>query len=173
MLLGVLPLDMSSCDLVSTSRAIRKDMRVWVLSREGSRWTVKFDVRNFGVILTLPSVAGLPLWLLGCGWLFRGWFIFALPLGFHGWVSVIRSMFILGALQVYEASLLASSSLRKLRSSILKVIWSRRQSLACVGAVLSLMDGPQGCDPACCVVWFRFSMFRRFLALRSSEVGQV
>ena len=35
-----------------------------------------------------------------------------------------------------EASLLASESLRKLRSSIRRVVWSRRQLLASVGAVL-------------------------------------
>ena len=28
------------------------------------------------------------------------------------------------------------------------VVWSRRQPLASVGAVLSLLDGPTGCDPA-------------------------
>ena len=55
-----------------------------------------------------------------------------------------------------EASLLASASLRKLRSSLIGVVWSRRQPLAGVGAVLSLLDGPSGCDPAFCVVWFRF-----------------
>ena len=31
------------------------------------------------------------------------------------------------------------------------------QPLACVGAVLSLLDGPTGCDPAFCVVWFSFA----------------
>ena len=67
----------------------------------------------------------------------------------------------------------ASDSLRKLRSSIHKVVWSRRQPLASVGAVLSLMDGPSGCDPAYCVVWFRFRMLRKYLALCPSEVGRV
>ena len=48
------------------------------------------------------------------------------------------------ALHGIEASLLASDSSRKLRSSIHRVVWSRRQPLASVGAVLSLMDGPSG-----------------------------
>ena len=30
-----------------------------------------------------------------------------------------------------------------------------------------------GCDPACCVVWFRFRMVRRYLAYRPSEVGRM
>ena len=52
-------------------------------------------------------------------------------------------------------------------------MWSRRQPLACVGAVLSLLDGPSGCDPAFCVVWFRFRLLRRYLALWPTEVGRV
>ena len=38
---------------------------------------------------------------------------------------------------------------------------------------LSLLDGPTGCDPAFCVVWFRFRLFRRYLALWPSQVGRV
>ena len=54
--------------------------------------------------------------------------IFALSLDFHG----------------VEAFLRASDSLRRLRSSVYKVVWSRRQPLASVGAVLSLLDGLLG-----------------------------
>ena len=77
---------------------------------------------------------------------FRGWsstlaaLVFILSLDFHGRVRVVRSMFLPADLHGIEASLLASDSLLKLRS--------RRQPLACVGAVLSLLDGPTGCDPA-------------------------
>ena len=97
--------------------------------------------------------------------------IFALPLDFHGRVRVVRSMYLPAALHGIEASLLASDSLRKLRSSIHRVVWSRRQLLASVGAVLSLLDGPTGCDPAFCVVWFRFRLLHRYLALWPMEVG--
>ena len=44
------------------------------------------------------------------------------------------------------------------------------QPLAKTGAVLSLLDGPPGCDPAFCVVWFRFRTLRRYLAYRPGEV---
>ena len=77
------------------------------------------------------------------------------------------------ALYGIEASLLASESLRKLRASIHKVVWSRRQPKACVGAVLSQLGAPTGCDPAFCVVWFRFRLLRRYLALWPAEVGRV
>ena len=77
------------------------------------------------------------------------------------------------ALHGIEASLLASDSLRRLRSFVHKVVWSRRQPLASAGAVLSLLDGPTGRDPAFCVVWFRFRLHRRYLALWPTEVGRV
>ena len=98
--------------------------------------------------------------------------IFALPLDFHGRVRIVRSMFLPAALHGIEASFLASDSLRKLRSSIHRVVWSRRQPLASVGAVLSLLDGPTGCDPAFCVVWFRFRLLRRYLVLWPSQIGR-
>ena len=85
--------------------------------------------------------------------------IFALPLDFHGLVRVVRSMKLPAALHGIEASLLASDRLRKLRSSIHKVVWSRRQPLASSGAV--------------CVVLFRFRLLRRYLALWPSQVGRV
>ena len=86
---------------------------------------------------------------------------------------MVRSMYLPAALHGIEASLLASDSLRKLRSSIHRVVWSRRQPLAGVGAVLSLLHGPTGCDPAFCVVWFRFRLLRRYLALWPAEVRRV
>ena len=138
----------SKCVLVSTSGEVRKDMKEWVLSQEGDQWSVKFDVWDLGGHLDTT---------------FRGWFstlaarvrlvlsrlvlIFALPLDFHGRIRVVRSMYLPAALHGVEASLLDSESLRKLRSSIRKVVWSRRQPLVSVGAVLSLLDGPTGCDP--------------------------
>ena len=67
--------------------------------------------------------------------------IFAFLLEFHGRVRA-------AALHGVQASLLASDSLRKLRSSIHWVVWSRRQPWACVFAVLSLLDALTGCDPA-------------------------
>ena len=38
---------------------------------------------------------------------------------------------------------------------------------------LSLLDGPTGCDPANCIVWFRFRLLRRPLAYRPKEVARV
>ena len=68
---------------------------------------------------------------------------------------------------------MAESRVRKLRSVFCRVSWSRRQPIAHVGAVLSLLDGPVGCDPAFCVVWFRFRQMRRYLAFRPEEAPRV
>ena len=145
-----------------------------MLSQEEDQWSVKFDVRDLGGHLdttfrgwcaTLP--AGVRLVLA------RLVLIFALPLDFHGRVRVVRSMYLPAALHGIEASLLASDSLRKLRSSIRGVVWSRRQALASIGAVLSLSDGLTGCEPAFCVVCFRFRLLRGYLALWPTEVGRV
>ena len=161
------------CVLMSTSKDVRSKKKDWVLSQEGDRWSVKFDVRDLGGHLDTT---------------FRGWsatlaarvrvvlarlvLIFALPLDFHGRVRVVRSMFLPAALHGVEASLLAHDSLLRLRSAVCRVVWSRRQPLASVGAVLSLLDGPSGCDPLFCVVWFRFRLFRRFLALWPSRIDR-
>ena len=162
----------SKCVLLSTSREVRKDMKDWVLSLEGDKLSVTFDVRDLGGHLDIRGwsstfVARVRLIIS------RLVLIFVLPLDFHGRVRVVRSMYLPAALHGIEASLLASENLRKLRSSIRRVVWSRRQPLACVGAVLSLLDGPTGCDPAFCVVWFRFRLLRRYLAFWPAEVGRV
>ena len=164
----------SKCVLLSTLREVRKDMKDWVLSQDGDQWTVKFDVRDLGGHLDTT---------------FRGWsstlaarvrlvvsrlvLVFVLPLDFYGRVRIVRSMYLPAALHGIEASLLASDSLQRLRSAVRRVVWSRRQPLASVGAVLSLLDGPTRCDPAFCVVWFRFRLLRRYLALWPAEVGRV
>ena len=38
----------SECVLLCTSRQVRKDMKGWVLSQEGNKWSVMFDVRDLG-----------------------------------------------------------------------------------------------------------------------------
>ena len=136
----------------------------WVMSQEGGRWSVSLDVRDLGGHLdtnfqgwSATLAAGVRLVIA------RLVLTLVLSLDFHGRVRVVRSMYLPSALHGIEASLLAIDSLLKLRSSICRVVWSRRQPLASVGAVLSLLDGPTGCDPAFCVV--RFRLFRRYLAV--------
>ena len=69
--------------------------------------------------------------------------IFALPLDFHDRVRVVRSVYLPAALHGIEVSLLASESLRKLRSAIRTVVWSRRHPMASVGVLcLACWMGP-------------------------------
>ena len=118
----------SKCVLLSTSRMVRKDMKDWVLSQEGGRWSVRFDVRDLrghwdttfrGWSATLAARVRLVIARLVL--------IFVFPLDFHGRARVVRSMYLPAALHGVEASLLALDSLLKVRSSICRVVWSRRQ----------------------------------------------
>ena len=38
---------------------------------------------------------------------------------------------------------------------------------------LAFLDGPHGCDPSFCIVWFRFLLFRRYLSFRPDEVPRL
>ena len=152
----------SKCVLLSTSRVVRKDMVYWVLSQEGDNGLSSMMSVNLGGHLdttlrgwSATSAARVRLVIS------RLVLIFALPLDFHCRVRVVRSMYLSAALHGVESSLLALDSLRKLRSSICRVVWSRRQPLASIGAVLSLFGWATRCDPDFCVVWFRFRLFRR------------
>ena len=153
----------SVCVCMSTSRAVRSAMRGWVVSDEGHRWSVKLDVRDLGGHHD-TTLHGWSCSLAFCVRfvIFRLVPVFALPLDFHVRLWVLRSMFIPGAFHGIEASFLAGTSMRKLRAAILGV-----------GAVRNLLDGPSGCDPAYCVVWFRFRMLRRYLAYPPREVSRV
>ena len=121
----------------------------------------------------LLSGVGRLLWLLGLGWSFTGYSsFFVLPLDFYGRLRAIWTVFIPGALGI-EASFLADTGSRQLRTAIFRAVWSGRQPLANTGAVPSLLDGPSGCDPAFCVVWLRFRMLCSYLACRYGEVHRL
>ena len=65
------------------------------------------------------------------------------------------------------------SLLQRLRSAFVAAVWSRRMPLAHVGAVLSLLDGPPGCDPVCYVIWCRFRLLLRYLAHNPLELPRL
>ena len=175
----------SKCVFLSTSRAVRKEMKDWVMAQEGDKWSVKFDVWNLGGHLdttfrewsaTLATGVRLVISRLILIFCSLGGFSFGSALcsssGLLWSGCVVRSVYIPAALHGIEASLLACDSLRKLRSSIHWVEWSRRQPLCCIGVVLGLLDGPTGLTLPFCVVWFRFRLLRRYLALWPAQVGR-
>ena len=69
-----------------------------------------------------------------------------------------------------EASKVAQGSFLKFRSACASAVWSRRVLLARSGTVLSMLDGPVGCDQGFGIVCNRFRMMRRFLAYWLGEV---
>ena len=98
----------SKCVLLSTSKVVRVEMRGWVLSDEGHRWTVKLDVRDLGGHLDTTlrgwsSTLSLRVRLV----ISRLDLIFALPLDFYGRVRIVRAMFLPCALRGVEASYLS------------------------------------------------------------------
>ena len=98
----------NKCVLLSTSKTVRAEMRGWVLSDEGDKWTVKLDVRDLGGHLdttvrwwsaTLSVRVRLVISRLDL--------VFALPLVFYGRIRVVCAMFLPCALHGVEASYLS------------------------------------------------------------------
>ena len=103
----------SKCVFLSTSRFVRREMRDWVVTDEGDRWTVKLDVRDLGGHLDTTFRVGLLLWLLGfvlfllgcllsllCLFIFMvGWLFFGICL-FLVLCMVLRLLFWLGLVVV-------------------------------------------------------------------------
>ena len=126
----------SKCLLLSTSRAVRKETKDWVMSQVGDRWSVKIDFRYLAGHLdttfrgwSATLAAGVRLVIA------RLFLIFALLLDFHGRNRVVRTMYLPAALRGIEASLLAYDSLPKLRSSMLGVVWSCRRVWPIIGCL--------------------------------------
>ena len=107
----------------STSRVVRKDMKFDVRDLGGEEGHLDTTFRGWSSTLAARVRLVLSRLIL----------IFALPLDFQVPVCIVRSMYLPAALHGIEASLLTSDSQLKLRSSVTRVVWSRRQPLASVG----------------------------------------
>ena len=149
-------------------------MRDRILSESGDKWSVKLDTRDLGGHLDTTfrrrnaTLAGRVLGLLAAVLV-----VIALPLGFASKLRVLRTKFLPVALHAIEGSRISFALLQRLRSASVSAAWSRKMPLAHVGAVLSLLDGPVGCDPGFYVIWCRFRLLRRYLAYRPLEVPRL
>ena len=76
-------------------------------------------------------------------------------------------------LHAAEASPVSISSLSSFRAAIGRAVWSSKMPMASTLVLLNLLDGPVGVDPACHIIWARFSMLRRYLAYWPGEVPRV
>ena len=137
-------------------------MRDWDISGAGDRWSVRLDVRDFGGALGFNlSWYG---WYLCCwkssglGRLEKLLVHYPSVLGVL-WVCYALSAFLLHCMHISRANL------NPLRTAFVAACWSTRMPLlAHPGAVLSLLDGPDGCDPAYFVGWTQFQLMRGYLA---------
>ena len=128
----------SKCVLLCTSKEVRKDLRSWVLSDS----TVKFDVRNLGGHIDTYFRCWATTLTSGASAASKGVKAVAvLPAGFSAKLGIVRSKVLTAAFHGREASEVAQ---RAVWASAVK---SRKTPLAHSGTVLSLLDGPVGCDP--------------------------
>ena len=154
-------------------------MKDWVLSDAGDKWTFKLDVRDFGgggEEGHLDATFGRRAASVSCavlGLLATVLVVTALPLDFAGKLAVLRTKFLPGALHAVEASRISFCLVQRLRTAVLAAVGSKRMPLAHVGAILSLLDGPLGCDPWFDVVWCRYRLLRRYLAYNPLEAPRL
>ena len=93
----------------------------------------------------------------------------ALPLGFQVKLGLARGKYLPAGLHAAEASYVFSSSISAFRAAIVRAVWSSKMPLANAIAILNLLDGPVGVDPAFHIVWSRLRMMRRYLAYNPDE----
>ena len=138
------------CVLLSTSKAVRRAMKLWDISGEGGFWKVQLRA---GTLSKRVREATFGVASVG-----------ALPLGFQVKLGLVRGKYLPAGLHAAEASYVSSSSISDFRAAIVRAVWSNKMPLANAPAILNLLDGPVGVDPAFHVVWSRFRMMRRYLA---------
>ena len=125
------------CVLLSTSRAVRRAMKLWDISGDGGFWRVQLDVRDLGgqFDFTCRARAGTlskrvgeaTLGVAAVGvylWVFR-----------KSWAWFVVSIFLL------EASYVSSSSIRAFRAAIVRAVWSTKMPLAGTPAISIFLMG--------------------------------
>ena len=134
------------CVLLSTSKSVRKAMKLWDVSGRGGFWKVQLDVWDLGGHLdfTMRARAG--------------------TLSKRAREATLGVAYLPAGLHAAEASYVSSSSVSAFRAAIVRAVWSPKTPLANAPAILNLLDGPFDVDPAFRIVWLRFRMMRRFLA---------
>ena len=148
------------CVFLSTSKSVRKAMKLWDISGDGSFGKVQLDVRDLGGHLdfTLRARAGTLSKRVGeatvgvCGW--------SVTLS---WCWFLVSTFLP----------VSSSSISAIMASIVRAVWSSRMPLANAPAILNLFDGPVGVDPAFHIIWSRFRMMRWYLSYCPEEEPRI
>ena len=79
----------------------------------------------------------------------------------------------LQTLRASDASPISKTDMKSSRTAFCSAAWSSKMPIANTGAVLSVLDGPNCCDPEVQVVWSRFRMIRWYLAFRPGEIQRI
>ena len=162
------------CVLLSTSKSVRKAMRLWEISGGGSFWKVQLDVRDLGGHLDITRRARAGTLSKRVGEAINGVAaVGALPLGFQVKLGQVRGTYLPAGLHAAEASHVSSSSISAFGAAIVRAVWSSKMPLANAPAIFDLLDGPVGIDPAFHIVWTRFRMMRRYLAYCPEEEPRI
>ena len=156
--------------LLTTSKSVRKDMKLWDISGDGGFWKVQLDVRDLGDHLdfTFRARAGTLSNRVRDA-TFGVASVGALHLGFQVELGLVRGKCLPAGLHASEASYVSSSSISAFRAAVVRAVWSSKMPLANAFAVLNLLDGPVDVDPPFHIVWSRFRMMRRYLAYCPEE----
>ena len=162
------------CVLFSTSKSVRKAKKLWDIFGDGGFWIGQLDVRDLGGHLdfTLKARAGTfskrvreaTLGVASVG---------ALLFCFQVKLVLVRGKYLPAGLHAAEASFVSSSSIRAFRAAIVRAVWSSRMPLANAPAILNLLDGLVGVDPAFHTVWSTFRMMRRYLSYCPEEEPRI
>ena len=96
----------------------------------------------------------------------------ALPLGFQRMLGLVRSKYLPGGLHGCDAAI-SATALSSFRSAIARAVWSKKLPMTNTPALLSLLDGPWGSDPAFFIIWSRFRQLRRHLSYRPDEEARI
>ena len=119
------------CVLLSTSKSVRRAMKLWDVSGGGSFWKVQLDVRDLGGHLdfTRRARAGTLSKRVRQA-TFGVAAVGALPLGFLVKLGLVRGKYLPAGFHAAEASYVASSSNSALQAAIDRAVWSSKMPLA-------------------------------------------
>ena len=97
----------------------------------------------------------------------------ALLLGFQRMLGMVRSKYLPGGLHGCEGAATSVGALGSFRSAVARAVWSKKLPMTNTPALLSLLDGPWGSDPAFFIIWSRFRQLRRYLAYRPDDEARI